>query len=120
MPACTTVDECRPCPDDRPSDLERLTRDFRTKTTVCACGCWVFARTDRYGYGQFKYRGRNLVAHRFAYDRLVGAIDDDMTLDHSCDRHRNCVNPSHLEQVSRSENSRRANARRKAQGGYTR
>lgn len=108
---------CEPC-DDRPDRLECLTRDFRTKVTVCVCGCWVFGRTDRYGYGQFKFRGRNLIAHRFAYDRLVGEIGDDMTLDHICDRHRNCVNPEHLEQVSRSENSRRANQRRKDQGGY--
>ena len=105
-------------PTHSPSDL---TRDFRTKITVCDCSCsagsppsacWLFARIDRYGYGSFKYRGRNLVAHRFAYQRLVGDIPDDCDLDHLCDRHRNCVNPSHLEPVSKSENARRANNRR--------
>ena len=89
-----------------------FTRDFRTKITVCECGCWLFARTDRYGYGSFKFRGRNLVAHRFAFERAVGPIPDDCDLDHLCDRHRNCVNPSHLEPVSKSENARRANRRR--------
>ena len=92
-----------------------LTRDFRTKTTVCPdddCDCWLFARVDRYGYGSFKYRGKNLIAHRFSYERLVGEIPDDLTIDHLCDRHRNCVNPAHFELVSRSENSIRANRRR--------
>ena len=89
-----------------------LTREFRTKVTVCDCGCWVFDPVDRYGYGQFKFRGRNLVAHRFAYQRLVGDIDDGCDLDHLCDRHRNCVNPEHLEPVSKGENARRANQRR--------
>ena len=89
-----------------------LTRDFRTKVTVCDCGCWLFARIDRYGYGSFKFRSKNLIAHRFSYERLVAPIDDDMTVDHLCDRHRNCVNPAHMELVSRSENSIRANRRR--------
>ena len=95
-----------------------LTRDFRTKVTICDCDgckpdpCWLFARVDRYGYGSFKFRSKNLIAHRFSFERLVGPIDDDMTVDHLCDRHRNCVYPAHMELVSRSENSIRANRRR--------
>ena len=108
---------CEPT-DEQPEALANLTRLFRTKVTVCSCGCWLFARTDRYSYGSFKFRGANVIAHRFAYERLVGDIGDGMDLDHLCDRHRNCVNPDHLEPVDPSENSRRANARRKAQGGY--
>lgn len=104
-----------------------LTRNFRTKVTVCDCDgcdsdfmgpCWLFARTDRYGYGQFKFRNDNLIAHRFAYERLVGEIAEGYTIDHLCDRHRNCVNPEHMEVVTVNENAVRANARRKAQGKY--
>jgi HNH endonuclease len=98
--------------DHRTMQISDFTRDFRTKTTECSCGCWLFSATDRYGYGQFKFRGRNLLAHRFAYERAVGPIPDDMTVDHLCDRHRNCVNPAHFELVSRTENSIRANRRR--------
>ena len=107
-----------PTTEDRPDELQSLTRNFRTKVAVCGCGCWLFLHTDRYGYGQFKFRSKNLIAHRFAYKRLTGDIPDDMTVDHLCDRHRNCVNPAHMELVSRTENSVRANARRKAQGKY--
>lgn len=92
--------------------LDEYTRLFRTKVTVCSCGCWVFASTDRYGYGQFKFRGRNLLAHRYAWEKANGNIPDDMTIDHLCDRHRNCVNPAHFELVTRTENSIRANDRR--------
>lgn len=100
-------------------DPEDLTRNFRTKITVCDCGCeydgepcWVFSHTDRGGYAQFKYRGKNLVGHRFAYTRLVGEIPDDMDIDHLCNVHRACVNPAHHEPVPKSENARRANERR--------
>lgn len=93
-------------------DPDGLTRLFRTKITVCDCGCWLFARVDRYGYGSFKFNGSNVVAHRYAYSRLVGEIPADCDIDHLCDRHRNCVNPAHMEPVSKSENARRANARR--------
>ena len=103
---------------DRPPELESLTRTFRTKVTVCECGCWLFSQLDTSRYGKFKFNGRTVIAHRFAYERLVGEIPPDMTIDHLCDRHRNCVNPVHMELVTLSENSRRANARRKAQGKY--
>jgi hypothetical protein len=93
-------------------DLDDLTRLFRTKVTVCECGCWLFSFTDRYGYGRFKFKGKQLRAHRFAYEKLVGPIPADCDIDHLCDRHRNCVNPAHMEPVSRSENSVRANRRR--------
>jgi hypothetical protein len=95
-----------------PFDLNDLTRLFRTKVSVCVCGCWVFARIDRSGYSSFKHNGQNKIGHRFAYERLVGPIPDDFDIDHLCDRHRNCVNPAHMEPVSKSENARRANARR--------
>ena len=93
-------------------DLNDLTRLFRTKITVCSCGCWLFSRVDRYGYGSFKLNGRNHIAHRYSFEHFCGDIPADCDLDHLCDRHRNCVNPSHLEPVSKSENARRANARR--------
>ena len=94
-------------------DPNDLTRNFRTKITVCdGCGCWVFSRTDRYGYPSFKLNGKNLVGHRYAYTKLVGDIPDGYDLDHLCDRTRACVNPAHIEPVPKSENAVRANQRR--------
>lgn len=42
-------------------------------------------------------------AHRLAYEFSKGLIPEGKTLDHLC-RVRHCVNPDHLEPVSRGEN----------------
>jgi HNH endonuclease len=66
-------------------------------------GCWQWiGRTRDDGYGLFSIRRHRMLAHRFAYEWLVGQIPTD-TLDHLC-RNPSCVNPSHLEPVSRGEN----------------
>ena len=96
-----------------PYDPDDLTRTVRTKMTICGCGCWVWiATTDRHGYGGVKMRGKRVLAHRYAYERLVGPIPDTLTIDHLCDRHRTCINPAHMEPVPLSVNSTRANERR--------
>jgi len=58
------------------------------------------------GYGTFYLDGRSQKAHRVAYELLVGPIPEGLTLDHLC-RVRHCVNPDHLEPVTRLENWRR-------------
>lgn len=95
----------------------QLTRTFRTKIEQCECGCYVWmGALDSSGYGSIKMRGVVTIAHRYAYAKLVGPIvldgDDDPTLDHLCSNTRRCMNVSHMEIVSRSENSTRANERR--------
>lgn len=54
-------------------------------------------------YGKYTSRG---VAHRVAYELLVGVIPDGLELDHLC-CNTLCVNPAHLEPVTRAENMRR-------------
>lgn len=70
--------------------------------------CWLWAAAKNvHGYGVFRVAdGRNQLAHRFAYEQVVGPIADGMFLDHLC-RNPACVNPSHLEQVTNQENMRR-------------
>jgi hypothetical protein len=72
--------------------------------------CWLWtASLQPSGYGQFRVPGGVLLAHRVAYELLVGAIPDGLFIDHLC-RVRNCVNPAHLEPVTNQENSRRGNS----------
>ena len=67
--------------------------------------CWVwlgYKRPD--GYGTFRFRGKNLYAHRLAYEALVGPIPTDLYLDHAC-HNTSCVNPTHLRPVTPKQNS---------------
>jgi hypothetical protein len=63
-------------------------------------GCWLWtAHVGRDGYGRY----RCSMAHRVAYELLVGPIPEGLHIDHLC-RVRNCVNPAHLEAVTCKEN----------------
>lgn len=65
------------------------------------------------GYGNVYNREdkRTWLAHRLSYTLAVGPIPRGLTIDHRC-HNRQCVNPAHLQVVTRGENTRRAQARR--------
>lgn len=73
-------------------------------------GCWTWTgKKGSKGYGLVHVdsaSGRQQQAHRAAYELVVGPIPDGLELDHLC-RVRVCVNPAHLEPVTRAENMRR-------------
>lgn len=71
------------------------------------CWEWTGCRTWN-GYGQFWDGKRVGLAHRYAYETMVGPIPAGLLLDHLC-RNKACVNPSHLEPVTNYENLRRGN-----------
>lgn len=75
-------------------------------------GCWQWtAALSTEGYARFTDltsdgRYTCVYGHRWAYTHFVGPIPDGLELDHLC-RNRGCVNPEHLEPVTRSVNLRR-------------
>lgn len=79
---------------------------------VDANGCWIWnGYVDTNGYAKaldINYTERRRVhwAHRISYVAAKGPIPDGLEIDHLCVVTR-CINPDHLETVTRTENIRR-------------
>ena len=112
-----------------PPGAKKLTRTIRNSIEPCpdeGCECWLWTGAlDSSGYASAKMKGTVFIVHRYCFEQLVGPIelecedgtlDPDPTIDHLCTGHRNCQNPDHMEIVSRTENSVRANHRRHQEG----
>ncbi len=69
-------------------------------------GCWVWQKSTQDGYGRCNRGGKLVMAHRWYYEQAVGLIEHGLELDHLCCV-RLCVNPKHMEPVTRTENIRR-------------
>lgn len=102
-------DICHKCREANRPVKERVLFDpvkaFFDKINPVESGCWEWtASLFRCGYGQF---GAGKYAHRWSYEFFTGPIPEGLDVDHVC-RNRKCVNPDHLEAVTRSVNIKRA------------
>lgn len=93
---------------------ERLPERFWSKCSVAVGDHWTWtAPLNHAGYGTIGIGSKpNRVprlAHRVAYEALIGPIPHGLQIDHLC-RVRCCVNPAHLEPVTPQENTRRGDA----------
>lgn len=96
-----------PTLDITPARLRAFLRNIEKPAGEDACWMWRGATNgDGYASGNGEAGRGGIPVHRIAYQWLVGAIPDGQQLDHLC-RNRACVNPHHLEPVSRGENTRR-------------
>lgn len=85
----------------------RLPERFWSKIRVAPNGCWLWtACIQNRGYGVYSIRHIKYLAHRVAYQTLVGDVPQGLQLDHVC-RSRSCCNPAHLEPVTNRENTMR-------------
>ena len=72
-------------------------------------GCWMWIGSKGAdGYGHISWHHKRHRTHRLVYTMLRGPIPEELVLDHLC-RVPLCVNPDHLEPVTRGENVRRGN-----------
>jgi hypothetical protein len=67
-------------------------------------GCWMWQAHTLNGYGLFTLsnQGGTVRAYRYAYELSFGKIPDGLEIHHKCGK-RSCVNPDHLEAVTREE-----------------
>jgi hypothetical protein len=66
--------------------------------------CWIWTGAKiKHGYGHFRLNRKSILAHRVAYEWLVGPIPEGLEPDHLC-RVPSCVNPGHIEPVTQREN----------------
>lgn len=79
--------------------IERFERSYK----IISNGCWQWNKSLCDGYGEFRvaHPVKRWKAHRFAYLLYKGELPE--FLDHLC-RNRGCVNPDHLEGVTKREN----------------
>lgn len=82
---------------------------FRIEDRGYRTPCWIWRGFKVKGYGRVAVHGRKVVAHRAVYEEVVGPIPDGYVVDHLCEQPA-CVNPEHLEPVTRLENCRRGRA----------
>lgn len=85
-------------------------RFYSYVTRTDSCWYWL-GTTIKGGYGTFRrsveFGGAKILAHRYSYSINKGDIPTNLEIDHLC-KTRNCVNPDHLEAVTRTVNIQRS------------
>jgi hypothetical protein len=88
----------------------RLIDTMNRYTVDPVTGCWNYdgPTYPRTGYGQLsRFVHGTQLAHRASWIEHRGPLADGLEPDHLC-RNKKCMNPDHMEAVTRSENIKRA------------
>lgn len=78
----------------------------RVRKMRSGCWMWTGSKCDR-GYGIARMFGSVYMVHRLYFTLVSGPVDTSLDLDHLC-RTKACLNPAHLEPVTKRTNIRRA------------
>ncbi len=104
-------EQCRDRTRRKPRRLPYAVRFWALVDVRGPDDCWRWTSIlNADGYGQYygaPWGKKTTGAHRVAYQLTNGAIPGGLELDHLC-RVRECVNPAHLEPVTKGENARRS------------
>ena len=94
-------------PDQK--DVKRFFEKVDKETS--GTGCWLWTGTiEKSGHGRFWLKGASQSAHYVSWFIANGIKNDRDKIHPTCDN-LNCINPDHLEIVSKNESSRRARAK---------
>lgn len=75
------------------------------KVYIVPDGCWEWvAVKNQDGYGNFKFQGIMVKAHRISYQIFNGDIYNNLCVLHTCDN-PGCVNPAHLYLGTQQDNA---------------
>ena len=82
---------------------DKTAKRFADKVNATNDGCWLWqANVSQGGYGRFQWKGKAMYAHRWIFQQLYG--DAGSSIDHICVQAA-CVNPKHLQIVTRGQNT---------------
>jgi len=93
------------------ASLPNLPRHMLRRISEGPGNCWILrgsAKHHPYGYQSVSINNSSVLAHRFAYETLVGPIPEGLQIDHLC-KVTSCVNPEHMEAVTGEVNVARSN-----------
>jgi len=90
--------------DDEHSKNLLTVRLHKYSIPVTESGCLIWCGwVNKFGYGKISVMDKGRWVHRVAYEIEHGPIPSGLDIDHLC-RVRCCVNPNHLEAVTRRTN----------------
>ncbi len=109
-----------PLPDGWRSQMGNRTEEEvfweRVDRSAGPDACWPWTRGGSGGYGLFKRKGKNVGAHRLAWELTNGPIPSAMFIRHTCDNPP-CCNPAHLLIGTTQDNTQDRNERGRTAAG---
>jgi len=74
-------------------------------------GCWIWkGPTDARGFPLLNYKKKQWRVNRLSFELFVRKIKKGMSITHSC-KHKDCVNPDHLIEMSKKDTALHITAR---------